>query len=131
MKKIISFALAIMILFSFACAEFDLASLSYEELISLRSAVESEIISRPEWKEVTVPSGRWYVGSDIPAGSYSVFPSSYGGYLRVKDQSGRIVANGGIRTMDQAFGKLELLDGYIVEVENGSLIFAPAKGLGF
>ena len=43
--------------------------LSTQELIALRKQVDDEIHSRPEWKEVEVPTGTWHVGTDIPAGA--------------------------------------------------------------
>lgn len=46
--------------------------LSTQELIALRKQVDDEIHSRPEWKEVEVPTGTWHVGTDIPAGAYSI-----------------------------------------------------------
>ena len=130
MKKLLCLLLVLCAVPAFAWAESDLSALSFDQLLALRSAVEQEIISRPEWKEVTVPSGSWTVGSDIPAGSYSVTAGKEGGYLRVK-RNGRNIVSQGIRKQETSFGKLELLPGDIVEIERGSLIFSPARGLDF
>lgn len=129
MKRFLSLLLILVCITGFAAAE-DLSGLSFDELLALRSAVEREIISRPEWKKVTVPSGTWYVGSDIPAGTYSISATSAGGYIRVK-RNGRNIISQGIRDAAHKYGRVDLLDGDVVEIERGSLIFAPAEGLGF
>lgn len=129
MKRFLSLLLILVCITGIAAAE-DLSGLSFDELLALRSAVEHEIISRPEWKEVTVPSGTWYVGSDIPAGIYSISATSSGGYIRIR-RNGRLIISQGIRDDANKFGRIELVKGDTVEIERGSLIFAPAKGLGF
>ena len=88
-------------------------------------------MSRPEWKEVTVPGGEWVVGEDIPAGEYSISPTKMGGYVHIYDAKGKTLVSQGVRKEDNSIGKVELLDGYVVKIENGSVIFAPPKGLGF
>lgn len=50
----------------------DLASLSYDELISLQSKITLEIMSRPDFKSVKVPPGAYKVGEDIPAGKWTI-----------------------------------------------------------
>lgn len=131
MKKIVALIIVFMLVASVALADFDLSALSFDDLLSLSAQVNAEIMSRPEWKETTVPSGQWVVGEDIPAGFYSISPSEKGGYLRVRNESGKIIISQGIRKETDAFSKYELKEGYSVEIENGSLIFAPAKSLGF
>ena len=130
MKKIICILLLVCMTACAAAESVDLAGLSFDQLLELHQKVTAEIISRPEWKEVTVPSGSWTVGKDIPAGSYSVNPGKEGGYIRVS-RNGRKIISQGIRTASDAYGKLELLEGDIVEIERGSLIFSRAIGLGF
>lgn len=131
MKKLIAIVLALIILISVAIADFDISALSFDELLLMSKQVTAEIISRPEWKEVTVPSGQWVVGEDIPAGFYSISPSGKGGYIRVRNESGKLLLSQGIRKESDVFAKYELKDGYTIEVEDGSLIFAPAKTLEF
>lgn len=43
-----------------------------EQLYMLLSIVQSEILSRSEWKEVTVPPGNYVIGEDIPAGHWTI-----------------------------------------------------------
>ena len=131
MKKIAVAIIAVMVLSSVALADLDLSSFSYEDLLSISQQVSFEIMSRPEWKEITVPSGQWVVGKDIPAGFYSISPTEKGGYLRIRSADGKLLLGQGVRKDSDAFWKYELKDGYTVEIENGSLIFGPAKSLGF
>ena len=131
MKKLIAIILILCSIMTVAAAETDLASMSFDDLLALQKAVVAEIMSRPEWKQVEVPGGSWTVGTDIPAGSYCITPTSKGGYITIYDNTGRMVISQGIRKDDSKIGKIELRDGYVVEVENGSLFFSPAIGLGF
>lgn len=130
MKKIICAVLVMCLIPVLSVAE-DLSALSFDELVALSQKVTAEIMGRPEWKEVTVPGGKWIVGEDIPVGTYSIHPTPKGGYVRIEDSNGKLIISQGIRKEDSSIGKIELLAGYIVEVENGSVIFAPPKGLGF
>lgn len=129
MKRFFALLLCLVFVAGFAAAE-DLSSLSFEDLVALQRAVVAEIMSRPEWKEVTVPGGEWVVGVDIPAGVYCISAGKSGGYIEVKNGQ-RSVLIQGIRDEAHKIGRIELLDGYVVEIERGSLIFSPAVGLGF
>ena len=131
MKKLIIAVLIAVLIPVIALADVDLGSMKFDDLIALQKKIVAEIMSRPEWKEVTVPGGRWVVGEDIPAGTYSIMPTKMGGYVRIQSPDGKLIISQGIRKEENSIGKIELLAGYIVEVENGSVIFAPPKGLGF
>lgn len=131
MKKLLSLIIVSLLIFTSAYAEVNLSDFSFEELLELQKQVNSEIISRPEWKEVKVPSGTWIVGEDIPAGFYSISPKELGAYLRIRDAKGKIAISGGIRHDEDLIAKYELKEGYTVEIEDGALYFAPAQSLGF
>ena len=80
MKKILVLVLALLSLFSIAHAEnaVDLATLTTEELVELRNAVNAELASRDfKEKEVTVPPGRYTVGVDIPVGVLQSMAKKY------------------------------------------------------
>ena len=130
MRKFVCFALILCLLPVMALAD-DLSSMSFDDLMALRQQITAEIMSRPEWKEVTVPSGAWKVGLDIPVGVYSIHPTEKGGYLRILSDSGKVLISQGVRKEADAFGKYELKDGYVVEIEDGSLMLAPPISLGF
>ena len=132
MKKLICLVLALLCVVSVAqAAPPDLSIYTYDQLIALQHFITHEIMNRPEWKEVTVPAGQWIVGVDIPEGEYSINPTGDGAYLRIKDERGSLVTSGGIRDKDDAIGKIYLKEGASVEIEDGSLVFAPAIVLGF
>ena len=77
MKKVVALLLSIMLLFFslpiVSLSEgIDLSAMSFEELKTLEQQIIKEIISRPEYKEVTVPLGTYKVGVDIPAGKWTI-----------------------------------------------------------
>lgn len=131
MKKLMCITLILCVLPVIAIADVDLSSMTYDELLALRDQLNIEIFSRPEWKEVTVPGGQWSVGKDIPAGAYSLHPTKEGGFVTIYNENGKLIISQGIRDEENVIGKIELLEGYSVEISRGSLIFAPAIGLGF
>lgn len=129
MKKLIAFIITGCLLFSFACAE-DLSSLSFDQLLDLQKSVTAEIISRPEWKEVTVPAGTWTVGTDIPSGFYCV--KSTDPSLNLVE----LVNASGDKELYKAFheneivGKAEFKEGAVFSCYY-SVILSPAVSLGF
>ena len=76
MKRIISLFLVATVLFilpAISLSEgFDLSSLSFDDLKALEKQIIKEMVSRPEFKEVTVPLGVYKVGEDIPAGKWTI-----------------------------------------------------------
>ena len=131
MKKIITIVLVICIFLSCASAEtVDLSAMSYDQLLALRSQINTEIISRPEWREVTVPAGTWTVGTDIPSGFYCV--KSTGPSLNLVE----LVNASGDNELYKAFhegeiiGKAEFKEGAIFSCYY-SVILSPAVSLGF
>lgn len=130
MKRFLITLLAVCMIVSIASAE--LSDMTFDELLELRDSVTFEIMSRPEWKEVTVPGGTWIVGEDIPAGSYCISPGQRGGYVTIKRPGKTFsIISQGVRNESNMIGKIDLLDGDTVEIENGSVVFSPAIGLGF
>lgn len=121
--------------FSFASAEtIDLSGLSYDELVALRQRIDLAIMQSDEWREVTVPVGTYTVGTDIPAGDYTVsYKGSIGAILEVYSADEFPTA---IHTLGQMFGttligKLTLSDGQVISISQGELAFSPYKGIGF
>ncbi len=102
--------------------------LTTQELIAMRKQVDEEIHSRPEWKEVEVPTGTWTVGTDIPAGTYSIrglTESLFGTvYIYPKDSEHfddyYSIGEGNV------IGKVVLQDGDRVQ-NTGAVIFAPPE----
>ena len=76
MKKLISVALSILLLmacFTTAMAEgtIDFSGYSLEELLEIRSDLADEIASRPGGEKMTLGSGQYKIGEDLPAGVYT------------------------------------------------------------
>lgn len=112
-----------------ASADTDLHAMSFDELLTLRSELDMEIITRQEWKEVIVPSGEYVVGEDIPEGTYSIsFADSVASIVYKKPddyiQSSFVLGRG------ESVNKITLPAGTTIRIEN-PVIFAPPKGLGF
>lgn len=139
MKKLFSLILILALLPVIALADTDLSGYSYAELTDLYKQVQRELMSRPEWKEVTVPQGSWRVGEDIPAGSYTISLSKQSGSSSVilwgaehydYDTAGGLLVNAILYKDDNVLGKITLKDGNLLEI-SGTVIFTPVKGLGF
>ena len=134
MKKLIAVCMVLGLLLSCAAAETDLSSMSYDDLVQLQKKVVFEIMSRPEWKQVTVPAGSWRVGDDIPAGYYSISTDDQALVIVWRknkddyDDNGRYYYD--ILTADKPCGKIILKTGMLVETSR-PVIFAPPMSLGF
>lgn len=128
MKKAIAVIIVLCSIVSVSIADTYFGDFTYEQLLILHHALDQEIMSRPEWKEVTVPTGDWIVGIDIPEGQYSIRPVK-SAYVNVKDSKGSLLLNEGL-VDDEIVGKIDLKTGYTVHV-SGDVIFTHAKGLDF
>ena len=129
MKKLFAMILILVCMTAFAAAETDLSSMSYDELVELQKDLVFEIMSRPEWKQVTVPAGMWRVGDDIPAGTYSITPVKQQVGVQVWRKQKDDYSNDGlyynkVLQADQPCGKIILKTGMLVEVSK-EVIFAP------
>ena len=131
MKRFFAALLVLVMLLGAASAE-DLKSLSIDQLRQMILLVNAEIASRQEWTGSDIPAGIWTVGVDIPAGEYSIsLADKSGAYLTIRDAAGRIVVGSGIRKEKDTVGKVQLKDGYTVELDGGPLHFAPPLSLSF
>ena len=75
MKRILSFALACVLVLSLAPAAFadvDLTGMTFDELVALKDQINLALWNSADWQEVTVPQGVWQVGADIPAGKWTI-----------------------------------------------------------
>ena len=128
MKKLICMLLVMCLLPVVGLCDVDLSSMSYDELVTLSQQITVEIMSRPEWKEVSVPTGTWEIGTDIPAGMYSIRTTSKKATIWYTKKSG-------IRDYiyvypEEPLGKIELLEGTTLEI-NTEVIISPPLSLGF
>lgn len=74
MKRILSLALGILMLFSVSAIgeEIDTSSMSLDELVSLRTQIQNEITNRLFASSSVINSGVYLVGKDIKAGQYEI-----------------------------------------------------------
>ena len=140
MKRIFALFLILGLLLSVCMAEnVDLSTYSYTELEALKSRIEAEMETRPEWPGVYVPAGVYTVGEDIPVGTYSVrlIDQTQKGHVSVWGKAVNDFYGGGGLVISMVFGweshfygKAELKNGWIVEV-TGDCYFGPPIKLGF
>ncbi len=133
MKKVLVLLLALLLVISTASAEgFNLSDMTTEELVSLRSAVNAELAARDfKEKEVSVPPGRYTVGTDIPAGVYTLTnPTTDFSSVRTYEPNGSFDMGFQVKA-EEPVGKLALVEGQTVEILYESVVFKPYKGLGF
>ncbi len=156
MKKwfVLLMILALLPVCALAASEtIDLETMSFDELVALKSKVELAMWGAKEWQEVTVPQGVYTVGEDIPAGHWTIKPEE-GSQVYVKwsdtlDESGKDIAfNGKIYFYESVYSEsnrsyekgeltqvdLDVQDGQFIVVDSGNAVFTPYTGkanLGF
>jgi len=137
MKKVvlaIVCATLILVASSALATDFDLSSLSFDDLLALKLKVDAEVMSRPETKSVSVPIGVFEVGVHIPAGEYTL--ALDGGYATITVSNGadfsdyeNIVSTTYVEEV--GIGRFVLTDGQFVNIERGHILFTIFTGLGF
>ena len=130
MKKLFCLFLIVCLIPVFAIAETDLSSMSYDELVELSQQITKEIMSRPEWKQVEVPTGKWIVGTDIPEGFYSIQLIGTNGNFSCFDENGNYVYYYILHDDNTYIGKVELKSGWVVSLTENIYLMPPAI-LGF
>lgn len=155
MKRILPLLIVLLFLAGTATATtFDLSGMSYEELVALKDQINLAMWNSQEWQEVTVPQGVWLVGSDIPAGHWTITTKAKWSYIQIgtaldatkKDIDiwksdwfySESVYNPNYRLYEAGSDKteidLELKNGTYVVIEDGDAVFTPytgKPGLGF
>ena len=130
MKKIICVVLILMLPVMALADGIDLSSMTYDQLITLRKSLTEEIMNRPEWKEVTIPAGDWNIGSDIPAGTYSITPTKYTLILIWEHGIDSGLVFNRLLDKGESYGKITLKEGWIMQVSD-PIILAPPISPGF
>lgn len=105
---------------------------STEELLAMKIMLETELASRTDAKDfkVTVPQGRYIIGIDIPAGTYTLTLKGLSGLITYFENGESIDVH--LLTEDHdTVGKVELYNGLQIEISYGPIVFTPYKGLGF
>ena len=153
MKRILSIALACVLVLSLAPAAFadvDLSGMTFDELVALKDQINLALWNSADWQEVEVPQGVWEVGADIPSGKWTILPTPFADtYIKI----GQETKNGGTEvnakvsqrikdkdyrdfdaSKDITSWNVELEAGQFLQVDYGPCIFTPYAGkpsLGF
>lgn len=143
MKRALCILIVLLIALPLPCLaseNIDISSMTFDELISLRDKITKEITSRPEWKDVTVPAGVYEIGTDIPAGHWTI---SYNGnilamvtYGKSLNASKTDIDDWDVLQMLNPENKsmsIELKAGYHIVIQGASVSFTPyiRPSLGF
>jgi len=108
-----------------------LAETSTRDLLLLKTMVEVELASREDKDmSVSVPSGIYTVGVDIPEDVYTIIGDDAVSSIKVIDYNGRTVIYETLYK-EQRLGRTDLLYGFKVEITGGPVLFTRYKGLGF
>lgn len=155
MKKLCALVLVLAVLFPcLATAEIDLSGMSYDELVALKDQINLAIWNSQEWQEVEVPQGVWLVGTDIPAGHWSI--SAVAKYASIEIGTQLNETGKGIAAFESDFYEYEMItnpaykhyekdsditsidfdlkEGTYILIEKGTVLFTPYSGkpsLGF
>ena len=147
MKKAVAVLIALMMLAGAAYAEIDISGLSFNELLKLRDRCQVAMMETDEWQEVDVPQGTYKIGTDIPAGKWSIkiSPDAWSmwcgiTYCSKLDSTGLEGDRSGMKYLYQQLAKdsseypaPEQLDinierGYYLIIKNADVVFTPYAG---
>lgn len=125
MKKIVAIILIIVAIATVAYADVNLSSMSFDDLIKLKTELTDEIMSRPEWKEIEISAGSYTIGEDFLEGTFKVVPKNTFMSVSIYD---------GARLLDtytlygENIGKLYLAYGWTLETDS-TIILTPYTGI--
>ena len=141
MKRFIGLLLVLLLVAGVAHAEIeDISKLTDDELIQLKEQISAEEIARGLEKAVKVPRGRYIVGKDIPAGTYTIELVEYDSYTvfnvwekeyEVYDYNVGLLENINFSQEQKKYTKVVLSEGNVVETFVDYFIFTKYTGLGF
>ena len=119
---------------------------NFEQYKSLYDDILIEMKSRDEWQEVPIYDGTWEVGTQIPAGRWSIFPQDgelcgvhYGHRLNDDGTLSSSIYNEAIKSplrstyrdgIDVPFASMVAKEGYYFEFDNAGnyVVFTPYVG---
>lgn len=154
MKRFILILVCLTLLCAVANADtIDLSGMTYDELVELVDEAQKMIMFSDYWQEVEVPQGEYVIGEEIPEGKWVItaFPTNVPIIEQFRKQTvsnmygtgeveeyRSIYAEGlyGVETdhyteRNPSFVTLELMNGDLLKIRQGTVIFTPYKGLGF
>lgn len=133
MKKLLVLILLVtMLLPVIVTAEFDLASMTDEQLMLLNKELMAELFSRE--KSAFIPMGTYVVGENIPEGEYELSldtsksnPLNMIGYYVYADSMRIILVVAGAVDASNSVGRLVLKKGNILELQMGGALLRALK----
>lgn len=143
MKRIIVSLLLLLLIPVISVAQVELTGLSYDELVDLSRQVGSAIMSHELFDSVSVPSGLWEVGVDIPQGTWILTPANgdyvsvvYGKSIDSSENAMDMFDDGNTyeSMSDDDSWRIIAKDGCYFYISGGSVIFTSdtgSSGLGF
>ena len=135
MKKLITIVLILALAVpALALADLpDISGLSYNELIELRTKIQTQLFSSQLISGVTVPPGEYIVGEDIPEGSYRVGIINMGldSMIEIDTAEKEIITSYAIGEVYGAYevGKMTVENGMIIKVDFAPVVFYAYSGL--
>ena len=155
MKRVLPLLIVLLLLAGTAtAATIDLSGLSYEELVALKDQINLAMWNSREWQEVTVPQGVWLVGTDIPAGHWTIKTKAKQAYVKIGTELDETKKDIDIWNSNWFYSEsiynpeykyyeagsdkteidLELKNGTYIVIDYGDVVFTPftgKPGLGF
>ena len=135
MKKLLLLLVCTLLLltvYSVTAQNIDLSQYSYVDLQNIAAQAQMEMMERPEFQEVEVPTGLYVVGKEIPAGQWTV--TRTGIYSSIVtgdtlDSTQNSIANSKnhyskILNDETPTYKITLLDGMYVQIIKNPIIFS-------
>ena len=153
MKKFIVAILSLIMILtcSFSLADVDISGLTYDELVNLVNEAQMLIMKSDKWQEVEVPEGTYLIGTDIPAGKWTISCNEH--YYVELEVGYKIKPNGSVDMLadmdnymysslygqkyslynegDTSFITWDLKEGQYIRISKGSAYFTPFKGNSF
>ena len=112
----------------------DLTEYTTEDLVALKTLIAQEMLERGIEKQATIPIGKYTIGVDIPAGTYSVKPVKSGFDFKIYPNANKTGAFDSIYyeyvRSTESIGKIELLEGQILEID-ANVILTVYTGINF
>ena len=135
MKKLITIILILALLLpAAALADLpDISVLTMDELIELNRQIQLKLFSEKLIDGITVPSGVYTVGVDIPEGTYKIvyhmpFDTAFCSFFLREAEGGVYATQLGFGSSTE-IGKIYLKNNAYVSIDGGSVVFYPYVGL--
>ncbi len=134
MKRFLPYVLVIAVFLSLTVSAlaftFDFSPYSDEDLIELETALQKEKLERGLAKSANVPSGKYTIGKDIPAGAYSIEMGNgqIMGMITVNDGRSDIYT---LTSDNPSIGKITLEEGDSFETYTAIILTVYSGGITF